>query len=112
MDLYSQPCSSSQLSLHSSVANTLMDTARKLVSPILFIPAMRIGTIDYCHLIPLSVTSTLAGGSQGQRRAKPVGFIFSHTSQVNGMKFGDVMKQLEFNVLILMLSEIFCNKGK
>ena len=42
---------------------------------------MLIGTIDFYQFISLSVTLTLAG----VYKAKPVGLIFSHTFQLNGM---------------------------
>ena len=44
-------------------------------------PAMLAGTIDFYHFMPLSVTLTLFG-SQGQPKAKPLGFIFSYTFQL------------------------------
>ena len=46
----------------SCVAKTLiLDNTCRLL-PNSFVPAMLIGTIDFCHFIPLSVTVTLAGG--------------------------------------------------
>ena len=51
------------------------------------VPGMLIGATDFYHFIPPSVTLTLAGGSQGQLKAKAVGFIFSYTFQLNGMKW-------------------------
>ena len=74
-----------------------------------FIPIMLIGTIDLYHFnifIPLSVTLTLAGRSQGQCKAKPVEFIFMHTFQLNGLKFHMAIKQLELDILRQLLSVI------
>ena len=45
-------------------------------SPNSFIPAMLIATIDFHRFMPLSVTLTVALGSQDQRKTKPVGFYF------------------------------------
>ena len=49
----------------------------------------------------------LAWGSQGQRRVKPAGFIFSqsHSFHLTRMKF-DVMKQIKLTFLRLLLSKI------
>ena len=61
-------------------------------------------TIKSCHtclayrlhwLLPLSTDLDLAWGSQGQCKAKPIGFIFSHTFQLIKMKFDVVMKQFK-----------------
>ena len=65
-----------------------VESTHRLFSYIMFIPSVPIGTIDFCHLIPYVVTR-----SEGQRKAKPVGFIYSHTFQLNEIKFGMVMKQ-------------------
>ena len=43
--------------------------------------------------------------SEGQHRAKPVGFIFLRTLQLMRMKF-DALEQFELNILILFLNEI------
>ena len=55
---------------------------------------MLIGTIDFYHFVPLSLTVTLDEGhdSQGQCKAQPVGFFFLHTFQFMRMKFGIVLK--------------------
>ena len=47
---------------------------------------MAIGTIDSYQFIPLSVTLTLAG-SQKVSTKQNLGFIFSHTFLLIGMKF-------------------------
>ena len=41
--------------------------------------AMLIAFIEFYHFIPLSFTLMVAGGSQGQHKAKPVGLIFFST---------------------------------
>ena len=70
-------------------------------------------TIDFCHLVQLSVTLTLlggrGGGSQGHHKAKPVFINVLHTFQVNGMKFGEVLNHFKLNILILCLRDMgFC----
>ena len=45
----------------------------------------------------------LAWGSQGQRKAKPIGFTFSHSLHLIKMKFDGVMKQFKLNILRLFL---------
>ena len=37
--------------------------------------------------------------------------IFFHVFQLNGMKFGVVMKQFKWKILILLLSEIYIIRG-
>ena len=49
--------------------------------PIFSIAAMLIGTIDFYHFIPLSLTFTIAG-LQGQRKAKSLSFTLLHTFQL------------------------------
>ena len=44
--------------------------------------------------------------SQGQRKAKPVGFILSHTSHLIRMKFDIILKQIRLSILILSLSQL------
>ena len=50
---------------------------------------------DVYDFVPLIV-------SQGQQKANPVPFIFLHTSRLIRMKFDGVLKQLQFNILILL----------
>ena len=89
----------------SCVVKTLTLVITQNCSTKFVIPAMRIGTIDIYHFISLSLTLTLPAGSQGQRKAKPVGFIFSHT-------FPDLaIKQIKLNILRLHLSKMYWNKG-
>ena len=47
--------------------------------------------------------------SQGQHKAKPLGFIFSCTFQLIGMKFDIV--EFKVNIQIVFLSEVFWNTG-
>ena len=63
---------------------------------------MLISIIVY-HLIPLLWTL----GSQDQRKANPVSFIFSHTFHLIRMKFDVVMEQFKLNMLRLLLSKIY-----
>ena len=53
------------------------------------------------------MTLALIGGSQGQQKAKPVGFISLHTFQLNGITFDEVMKHLKLNIPIPLLIEIY-----
>ena len=69
---------------------------------------MLIGTIDLYHFIPLTDLD-LAWGSQGQHKAKPISFIFSHSSDCDEIHV--VMKQSKLNILRLLLSKIYWNKG-
>ena len=48
----------------------------------------------------------LALESQGQCKAKPIGFIFLHTFHLTRMKFDVVMKQCRLNILRLLMSKI------
>ena len=52
-------------------------------------------------------------GSQGQRKIKPIGFIFSHTFHLIRMKFDVVIKQFKLNTLRvrLLLSMIYENNN-
>ena len=76
------------------------------VQPNYIVPAMLIGTINFYHFILFSLTLTMPGGSQGQRKVKLTGFIFSHTIHLIRMKFDIVIKQLKLNILRLLLSKI------
>ena len=53
----------------------------------------------------MSLLRILTLGSQGQRKPKSVGFIFSHTLQMIRMKFDMVLKQIKLDIFILFLSE-------
>ena len=71
----------------SCLAKTLY---RKTMQPNLFIPARLIGTIDFCHLTPFSLTLTFAGITRSAQ-TKSLGLIFFHTFQLIRMKFVVVM---------------------
>ena len=71
-------------------------------------PNLLIGTIDFYHFMPLT---DHAWGSQGQHEAKPIGVFFSHSFDLIGMNFDVVMKQLKLNILRLLLSRMYWNKG-
>ena len=45
--------------------------------------------------------------SQGQRKAKTLGFIFLHIFPLIMFEFGVALKQFKLSILILLLSEIF-----
>ena len=47
---------------------------------------------------------------QGQCKAKPIGFIFMHTFHLIWMKF-DVVKRFKLNIVRLLCSKIYWNKG-
>ena len=68
---------------------------------------MQIGTIDFYHFYTTLTDFDLAWGSQGRRKAKYFGLIFSHTFQLIRMKFDIVLKQFKLNMLVL-LSCGFC----
>ena len=50
-------------------------------------------------------------GSQGQRKAKPISFIFSHTFQLIRMKFDKVLEHLEVDILIFFWRDMM-KQGK
>ena len=63
------------------------------VEPNFIIPAMFIGTIDFYHFIPFSLTLTLSGYDRVCAKKTPaIGFIFSHTFHLIRMKYDLVMK--------------------
>ena len=68
------------------------------------IPAVLTGTIDFLSFVHSDLD--VGWGSQGQRKAKPVGFIFLRLIR---MKFGVVLKQFLFNILTLLLNAIYGN---
>ena len=74
------------------------------------IPAILIGAIDLFHFIPFSV-ALADGQSTGHLKAKPVGFIFLHTSQRDQDKIWYDVKMFKLNILILPESEIYIIKG-
>ena len=66
---------------------------------------MFLGTIAFYYVIPISLTLTMAGGSESQRKATHLGFIFSRKFQLNRMKFDGALKQFK-NILILFLRAV------
>ena len=91
----------------SCTAKTLMlDIACKLFNQILsYLPCLKArltSTILYCF-----TDLDVAWGSQAQRNAKLLGFIFSHTFHLIKMEFDVVMKQFKLNILRLLLSKIY-----
>ena len=91
----------------SCMARTLLyHSACKLFNQMYFAPAMRIGSIDCNHFIPLSVTLRVT--RSGQR--KSVGLIFLHTStHGDEIWYGDVAVQVERPGTTF--SEIYWMKG-
>ena len=87
------------------------------VHPIVFIPAMLIGTIDFYHFRSLSLTLTLSGGHKVSTMQNLLFFgfcfffFFSHNFHLIIMNFDVVMKQFKLNTLRLHLSKIHFNKG-
>ena len=75
-----------------------------------FIPAVLIGTIDFYHFYTTLADLHLALGSQGQCKAKHLGFIFSHCFKLIGTIFDVVLKQFKLNILILLLNDIYWKK--
>ena len=63
--------------------------------------------ISYRHqsLLPFYTAFTdlgLAWGSQGQRKAKEIAFIFSHSYQLIRTTLSAMLKQFKLNILILL----------
>ena len=87
----------------SCVPKTLtLDFVRILFNHFFFI---LIDTIDFYYFTLPSLTLTLPG-VKGQRKAKPMGFTFSHIFQLIIMKFDLVLKHSMLNILIVFFSEI------
>ena len=92
----------------------LLHWTLQTVQPNFFVPAMLLGTIDFYHFIPLSLVPfytafslTLPGGHMVSRCC----LLFSHTFHLIRMKFDVVMMQFKLNILRLLLSKIYWNKG-
>ena len=87
------------------MAKTVMlDKTHKLFNQIFFIPAMLVGAIDFDDFVPFTDLD-LAWGSHGQHRAKPSGFIFSHTFHLIRIEFDVVVKQFKLNILRLLVNK-------
>ena len=91
IDLYNEPGSGGQ---PSCMAKTLMlDITCKLFYRFLF--QTRHARHHWLLSIPITFTDLdFARTSQGQRKAKPLGFIFSHTFELIRIDFDVVVKQL------------------
>ena len=59
--------------------------------PVLFIPAMLIGTIDFYHTIFIDLD--LGWASRGQREVKPLDFIIAHFS-ADQYEIGDTVEAI------------------
>ena len=105
IDLCNELC----LSNHLHGQNVWLYNANFLTN-FFFMFAMLIGTIDFYHFIPLSLTLTLPG-SQGQHEAKAVGLIFLCTFHQIRIKFDIVMNETKLDIMRLPSSKIYWNKG-
>ena len=99
MDLCNELCSASWLAF---VAKTLTLGIACTFQLLFFISAMIIGTIDFHHLIPLSMTLAFLGGHKVSSKQNRLAFIFSHAFQLIRMKFDMVLKQLQLYIPILL----------
>ena len=77
MDLCNELCSSHRQAVLRD-KNFQLGHYTQTIQPNLFMTAIFIGTTDFYHFIPRSLTLTLPRGSQGQRKAKPSGFVFCY----------------------------------
>ena len=87
----------------SFVTKTAMsDISRKLFNQMFsYVPCLQVPLIS-----TIFTDVDLVWGSQGQSKAKPVGFNFSYTFHLIRMKFDVVMKQFKLNIMILLLNKI------
>ena len=102
-------CNDSCLSVQPAILrgkNLTLDITCKLFDQVFFLTAMPISTISFYHFILLSLTLTLPFSSQGQCKAEPIGFIFSHTFHLSRVKFDVVMKPFKLNILRFLLGKI------
>ena len=112
MYVLSHSCLSSWLAEPSILAKTLtLDITCELLNVIFFTPAMHIGSIDFNHFVPLSLTLTFPGGHKVSGKQKHLVFIFMQSFQLIRMKFDIALKQFKLNILMLLLSEII-KQGK
>ena len=78
----------------------------RTVQPNFYMPAVLIGTIDFHHFVPLSLTLTLPWGHKVS--VKP-NLNLLHTFHLIRMKF-DVMRHYKLIILTLLLNKIYWNK--
>ena len=83
---------------------------KQTVLPKFFVPAMLIGTIDFCHFISLSLTLTFLWGHRVSAKQNLLA-SFSWTFHLIWM-YVDVMKQFKLNILILLLNDFFFSNKK
>ena len=74
--------------------------------PIFLIPAMLIGTIDFYHFIPISLTLTLAGVTRSAQSKTSWIYFLAHFSTYYKMEYNVVLKQFKLNIPILFLIEM------
>ena len=103
MDLCNESCSSGRLAVLRG-KNFNVGHYTQTFKPF-FIPAMLIGTTDFYKFFITFTDLKRGWESQGQCKAKPLGYIFSHTFELIRMKF-EVLKQLKLNIPKLCLSGI------
>ena len=104
MNLCHESCSSGlpaeQPAVCLGVAETLaLDITGKLFNQIV------IPTIDFYHLMPLSMTLTVPGSHKVSAEQNLLA-SFCHTFQLIRIEFDMVMKQFKLKIVILVLSEI------
>ena len=96
----------------SCVTKTLtLDNTRKLFSQNVSILAKLIDTINFYHLIPLSVTLALAASHKVSAKQNLVASFSCIRFQLIRLKFGVVLKQFKLNILKLGLNESYQNKA-
>ena len=108
MELCNESCSSRRLAILCGKTFHIGHYPQTF-QPNLFNPALLLGTIDFYHYYTTFSFSNLdlAWGSQDQRKAKLLCFIFLHTCQLIKMKFDIVLKQLNLKLHILILIVLF-----
>ena len=74
-------------------------------------PAMLIGTIDYYHFTPLSVTLSLAGGFKVKAKQNLLASFFCTLFNTWVWTIDMALKQFILNVLVLILSETWWFDG-
>ena len=85
----------------------MLDIGYKHWVSILFMPAMHIGTTDFSHFIPPSVTLILVGNHKNCAKRNLVALFF----QAISIKLNGVLKQLTLKFLCTVFSKISVIKG-
>ena len=113
MDLYNDLCSSGRPTSQLAVFNSSIFNIRH------YMQAIQLSYTHHAHRhhwLPTFYTAftdlDLAWRSQGQRKAKPIGLIFSHSFHLVRMKFGVVMKQFKLNIQRLLFKQDLLKYGR